>query len=112
MPVTHMVMERMEYISGLIVSFIILFIGLSADHKARSRKSSIPDIVEFSIIAVAVLLISVFIKLWQCAFYRKNKQNHRFRYAFYNIYGQAGTTFSQPRLSCLMRTVVLAFQRT
>ncbi len=61
---------RMEYISGLIVSLIILFLGL------QFIKTSIDKIIssqmpEFSIYSVAVLVVAILIKLWQCLFYRK-----------------------------------------
>lgn len=60
---------RMEYISGLIVSFIIIFLGLqlivSSVDKIRD-----PQMAEFSILSVAILIIAILIKLWQCIFYR------------------------------------------
>ena len=60
---------RMEYISGLIVSFIILYLG---GQLAQSSIAKIidPQAAQFSLISVVVLVISIFIKLWQCMFYR------------------------------------------
>ncbi len=61
--------ERMEYVSGLIVSFIIIFLGL------QLIKSSIDKIIhsqmaEFSILSVVILVIAILVKLWQSFFYR------------------------------------------
>lgn len=61
---------RMEYISGLIVSFVILVLGLQLG-KTSVDKIIAPEKSEFSLIAIAVLVISILIKLWQCLFYRK-----------------------------------------
>lgn len=62
--------ERMEYISGLIVSFIILFLGLQLI-QSSVEKIIHPELQEFSMITVVVLAIAILIKLWQCLFYRK-----------------------------------------
>jgi len=62
--------QRMEYISGLIVSFIILFLGLQLIQGSIEKILS-PEPPQFSMITVAVLLIAILIKLWQCLFYRK-----------------------------------------
>ena len=61
---------RMEYISGLIVSFVILVLGLQLA-KTSVEKIITPDPTEFSLIMVAVLIISILLKLWQCFFYKK-----------------------------------------
>lgn len=61
---------RMEYISGLIVSFIILFLGLQLI-KSSVDKIIHPQSALFSVASIAVLAVAVFIKLWQCLFYRK-----------------------------------------
>lgn len=60
---------RMEYISGLIVSFIILYLGV------QLIQSSIDKIIHprstgFNAISISVLVIAILIKLWQCLFYR------------------------------------------
>lgn len=66
--------QRYEYITGLIVSVIIFFVG------ALLLKSSIEDLIAFeikdttlkmSIITAVILLISVLIKCWQCLFYKR-----------------------------------------
>lgn len=61
---------RMEYISGLIVSFIIMFLGLQL---VRSSITKIlrPEDVEFGWLTVAILIISILLKLWYSLFSRR-----------------------------------------
>ncbi|HWR22100.1 MAG TPA: cation diffusion facilitator family transporter [Feifaniaceae bacterium] len=61
---------RMEYISGLIVSVLILFFGLQL-LQSSVQKILHPAPVRFEIITLAVLALSILIKAWQCLFYRK-----------------------------------------
>lgn len=61
---------RMEYISGLIVSFIILMLGLELI-KTSVNKIINPQSPQFSIVSVIVLVIAILLKLWQCLFYKK-----------------------------------------
>jgi cation diffusion facilitator family transporter len=61
---------RMEYISGLIVSFVVLFLGIELI-KTSADKIMNPETVQFSFIAVAVLVVSILVKLWQGMFYKK-----------------------------------------
>jgi cation diffusion facilitator family transporter len=58
---------RSEYISGLIVAVVIMFVGLEM---ARSSVGAIisPETLEFSVVAVAALAVSILIKLYM-AFY-------------------------------------------
>ena len=60
---------RMEYISGLIVSFIIIFLGLQLI-MGSFEKIKAPQRAEFNMLSVAILIIAILIKLWQCIFYR------------------------------------------
>ena len=60
---------RMEYIAGLIVSFIIVIIGYQLI-VSSVRKIIQPDITRFDIITVVVLCASIVVKAWQSAFYR------------------------------------------
>lgn len=60
----------MEYISGLIVSFIILFLGIQLIQSSIDKIIH-PQAAQFSMISILVLLVSILIKLWQCLFYRK-----------------------------------------
>lgn len=61
---------RMEYISGLIVSFIILFLGLQLIQSSIGKIIH-PQTAQFSLISIVVLAVAVLIKFWQCSFYRK-----------------------------------------
>lgn len=61
---------RMEYISGLIVSFIILFLGIQLIQSSIDKIIH-PQAAQFSMISILVLMVSILIKLWQCLFYRK-----------------------------------------
>lgn len=61
---------RMEYISGLIVSFVIVILGFQLVQTSVNKILN-PQDVRFSWLTIAVLVISILIKLWQCLFYRK-----------------------------------------
>lgn len=61
---------RIEYIAGLIVSFLIIMLG------AKMAQSSVqkmfhPEEMKFSALAVGVLLLSILVKLWQAGFNRR-----------------------------------------
>ena len=58
---------RIEYISGLIVSFIIILVGFELG-KSSVSKIFEPEAVVFSVTALVILIISVFIKAYM-AFY-------------------------------------------
>ncbi len=61
---------RMEYISGLIVSVLILFFGLQL-LQSSVQKILHPAPVQFQGITIIILVLSILIKVWQCLFYRK-----------------------------------------
>ena len=61
---------RIEYITGLIVSFLIIMLGGQL-LKSSAEKILHPDPLQFSILAVAVLVVSILIKLWQARFNMK-----------------------------------------
>jgi len=61
---------RFEYISGLVVSFFILIIGLEL-LRSSFAKALHPQAMEFSAVVAAVLALSIMVKLWQCIFYRR-----------------------------------------
>jgi len=61
---------RMEYISGLIVSFLVLFLGFEL-FKSSVEKIINPQEANFNAISIMVLIVSILIKLWQSMFYRK-----------------------------------------
>lgn len=61
---------RYEYISGLTVAVLILFIGYEL-LKGSIEKIISPSSVNFSWISVAVLVISMLVKLWMASFNKK-----------------------------------------
>lgn len=61
---------RIEYISGLIMSFIILMLGLSLVKSSVDRLLN-PEPSEFKIVTVLVLTLSILIKLWLSLFFRR-----------------------------------------
>ncbi len=60
---------RSEYISGFIVSIVIVFLGLQLLLTSAEKIWS-PDPVQFSWLSVIILTISILLKLWQGHFYR------------------------------------------
>lgn len=61
---------RFEYISGLIVSFIIMLVGLEF-LKSSVQKIFNPQKIEFSVLSLAILIMSIFVKLWLSMFNKK-----------------------------------------
>ena len=61
---------RIEYITGLIMSFLILFVGINSV-KESVVKIFKPDVIVFSMPAVIVLLVSMALKLWMGYFNAK-----------------------------------------
>ena len=61
---------RIEYISGLVVSMIIMFMGFELGKSSVSRISSGTK-TEFSFVAVVILAVSLPIKLYMC-YYNKS----------------------------------------
>ncbi|NLT14009.1 MAG: cation transporter [Clostridiales bacterium] len=61
---------RMEYIAGLIVSFIIVIIGYQLI-VSSVQKIIEPQETQYDIYVFIVLVVSIAIKVWQCLFYRK-----------------------------------------
>jgi cation diffusion facilitator family transporter len=61
---------RMEYIAGLIVSFIIVIIGYQLTASSIGKIIH-PTAAHFDVTVVAVLAVSIAIKVWQALFYRK-----------------------------------------
>lgn len=59
----------MEYISGLIVSFVVVFLGLQLLQTSVGKIVN-PKTPQFSWTVMAILVVSLFMKLWQCLFYR------------------------------------------
>lgn len=61
---------RMEYISGLIVSFIIMLIGFEFLRTSFFKVIN-PENISFSYATIFILLITVLIKVWQAFFNKK-----------------------------------------
>ncbi|MDD6330434.1 MAG: cation diffusion facilitator family transporter [Firmicutes bacterium] len=61
---------RIEYLSGVIVSFIVIFLGLQLG-MSSIEKIITPEENALTPVALVVLIISILAKLWQCLFYRK-----------------------------------------
>lgn len=60
---------RMEYISGMAVSFIIILLGLEL-MGSSFEKILHPEEVGVSLLTYLVLIVSIAVKLWQGTFYR------------------------------------------
>ncbi|MBQ9930789.1 MAG: cation diffusion facilitator family transporter [Firmicutes bacterium] len=60
---------RIEYITGLIISFLIIFLGIEL-LTSSIEKIRFPEPPEFSWLAVIILLIAIAIKVWQAFFNR------------------------------------------
>ena len=58
---------RLEYLSGLGVAVLILFIGLELA-KSSVMKIIAPTPVEWNALAVGILAVSIGVKLWMCLF--------------------------------------------
>ena len=58
---------RTEYLTGLIISVMILAIGVTL-LKSSIEKTIHPEPLEFSILTVVVLVAAILIKLWQTSF--------------------------------------------
>lgn len=61
---------RIEYLSGVIVSFIVVFLGLQLGLSSVQKIVS-PEENALTPAALLVLVVSILFKLWQCLFYRK-----------------------------------------
>lgn len=61
---------RIEYISALIVSFIILLMGVESARTAIHKIIN-PENIQFSILPASLLALTMLIKLWLAFFYRK-----------------------------------------
>lgn len=61
---------RMEYISGLAVAAMILLIGVELI-KTSVAKIVTPEAVDFTWLAVGILVVSILVKLWLAGFCRK-----------------------------------------
>lgn len=58
---------RYEYIAGLVIAFLILLVGFSS-LKESITKIFQPEMINFQMSAVIVLIVSILIKLWMASF--------------------------------------------
>lgn len=61
---------RYEYITGLIIAFLILLVAFSS-LKESITKIIAPDLLDFQIAAVVVLVVSIGMKFWMATFNKK-----------------------------------------
>lgn len=61
---------RIEYLTGLIVSFAIILMGYEL-FKSSVDKILHPKEIEFNIISIVILGASILVKMWMSTFYRK-----------------------------------------
>lgn len=61
---------RYEYITGLVVSFVIILLGFQL-LKESVIKIIHPDPISFSLLTAILLVIAILIKIWQMCFYIK-----------------------------------------
>lgn len=61
---------RLEYVSALVVSFIIMLLGFEL-LKASFGKIRNPQPVEFSFVALGIMIFAIFAKLWLAFFNRR-----------------------------------------
>ena len=64
---------RIEYIVGMIISFLILMVGFSSI-KESLIKIFKPEVIHFSIYALVALIVSILFKLWMAYFNTKAGQ--------------------------------------
>ncbi len=64
---------RMEYISSMVVSFLILLVGIEMiiDSIKTIFGITAPKTIEYTPVVIAILIISIIFKLWLGIFYRK-----------------------------------------
>lgn len=60
---------RIEYLSGVVVSFIVLFLGLELGISSV-KKIFAPEATDFSLLTFGILVLSILVKIWQFCFYR------------------------------------------
>lgn len=58
---------RLEYISGLAIAFLVLMVGVEVV-KSSIEKIIHPEPVDFSLIVLAILILSILLKLWMGRF--------------------------------------------
>lgn len=63
--------ERLEHITGLIISFLILIIGFNIGRESITKLINGDSSNEIEILTIVIMTLSIGIKLWQSFFYKK-----------------------------------------
>ncbi len=63
--------ERIEYITGLIISFLILLIGFNLGRESIMKIINQDFTTNISTIAIIIMCVSIAMKFWQHIFYKK-----------------------------------------
>ncbi len=63
--------ERIENITGLIISFLILIIGFTLGKESIMKLIDGTSTSQIEILTIIIMFISIIIKLWQASFYKK-----------------------------------------
>lgn len=61
---------RIEYITGVIISFIILFLGVQLGFSS-AEKIMQPEETRYTVLTYVILVFSILLKIWQMLFYHK-----------------------------------------
>lgn len=61
---------RMEYIAAFVVAFLIMQVGFSFLKDALAKIKE-PQVIQFRVILVVILVLTIFVKLWLATFYKK-----------------------------------------
>lgn len=61
---------RIEYISALVVSFMVILVGFEFLKSSFERIRN-PEVLKFDIVAFSVLILSIGVKVWLSRFYKK-----------------------------------------
>ena len=97
---------RIEYIVGMVIAFLILFVGLSS-LKESVLKLINNESVSFSIPAVIVLVVSITLKLWMASF--NNKTGDKLNSASLKAAGQDSLNDVMMTSATLISTIAILF---
>lgn len=99
---------RIEYISSLIISFLIMMVGLEL-FKSSIGKIKNPETVKFNIMLVIILLVSVLIKLWMYLYYKHLGRKINSRVLLANSKDSVNDVFSTSAI--IIATVIGSFTK-
>jgi cation diffusion facilitator family transporter len=61
---------RIEYISAMIVSFMVILVGFEFLKSSFNRIRN-PEVLKFDVISFSILILSITVKIWMSRFYKK-----------------------------------------